>query len=91
MKESVVERHLCQRIHRLGGECFKIIFPGRLGAPDRLVILPGGEVTWVELKRPKGGRLSMSQVLMHKRLKELIQEVVVLNSKEAIDHLFPLE
>ena len=78
------------RIRRIGGVCFKFVSPGTVGVPDRIVILPGGEITWVELKTWLG-KLSPEQVRMHKRLKDLEQEVVVLRSTDQIDKQFPVE
>lgn len=37
------------------GVTVKLVPDGRRGIPDRLVILPGGAVLFIELKRPKGG------------------------------------
>ena len=91
MKESGVESHLFSRIRRIGGECLKFVSPGRAGVTDRIVILPGGEVVWVETKRPKGGRLSPGQVRFHMRMRELMQEVKVLYTKDAVDKQFPIE
>jgi hypothetical protein len=65
-KESDVEKYLVARVKALGGEVRKVKWIGRLGAPDRLVMLPEtrngaddnpdmGRTIWVELKRP-GGR-----------------------------------
>jgi hypothetical protein len=90
MKESAIERHLARRIHRIGGECLKFVSPGRVGVPDRLVVLPGGEVTWVELKAEKGA-LSPVQIRMHARLRQLDQTVLTLYSTKDIDRRFPLE
>lgn len=90
MKESDIERHLAERIRKAGGLCLKIVSPGCVGIPDRLVILPGGETTWCELKTPKG-KVSAVQLRMHTRLKELTQEVEILRSVEAINKRFPLE
>lgn len=63
MLERDVEAHLVKRVKELGGECRKVKWIGRVGAPDRLVMLPDGRLfavdeighgrtTWVELKRP---------------------------------------
>lgn len=49
MRESQIETHLVKRVKELGGECRKVIWPGRRGAPDRLVMLPGFRV---ELRDP---------------------------------------
>lgn len=40
MRESVIEKALCDRIKTLGGEVRKVRFLDRNGAPDRLVLLP---------------------------------------------------
>jgi ubiquinone/menaquinone biosynthesis C-methylase UbiE len=36
--------------------------------PDRIVLLPGGRIVFVELKRPKGGVLSTRQKWWAKKL-----------------------
>lgn len=41
MRERDIEKHLVQRVKALGGEVRKVQWPGRRGAPDRLVMLPG--------------------------------------------------
>jgi hypothetical protein len=90
MKESAIERHLVERIRKIGGECFKFVSPGRVGMPDRLVVLPGGEICWVELKTPTG-KVSPEQLRTHKRLRELDQDVQIFRTTELIDKYFPLE
>ena len=40
MRESKIEKHLAKRVEELGGECRKLRWIGRRGAPDRLVMLP---------------------------------------------------
>jgi hypothetical protein len=90
LRESEIEHHLVKRVERIGGICFKFVSPGRVGVPDRLVVLPGGEVIWVELKSP-GGKVSGPQARCHKRLKDLTQEVKVFWSTSQIDRFFPIE
>lgn len=90
MKESDVEQALVDRIHTIGGECMKFVSPGLVGVPDRIIILPGGEIHWVELKTWTG-KLSPMQVQMHKRLKRLDQDVWVIRSVDQINKLFPIE
>lgn len=41
MRERDIERHLVRRVKELGGDCRKVTWQGRRGAPDRLVMLPG--------------------------------------------------
>lgn len=90
MRERDVEAYLRKRIHRVGGVCYKLKFIGHDGAPDRLIILPGGEIVWVELKK-LDGRLRPAQIRMHKELQEYLQEVMVLRTPEAIDARFTIE
>ena len=90
MKESAIEAYLVSRIRRIGGVCFKFVSPGMVGVPDRIVILPSGELVWVELKRPNGV-VSSIQKRMHARLRALMQDVKVVRSIEEIDKLFWIE
>lgn len=89
MLERVVEEYLRQRVRQLGGMCVKLA-PTIAGIPDRMVILPGEPIRLVELKRPKGGRVSMVQLEQHKRLAELGHVVPVLWSKEDVDQWLAL-
>lgn len=53
MTEQVLERKICEHVRRLGGRAFKFVSPGSPGVPDRLCVLPGGRVIFVEVKRPE--------------------------------------
>lgn len=52
MYESAFERKLCDYIKSLGGKAYKWVSPGVRGVPDRIAILPGGRVIFIEVKRP---------------------------------------
>ena len=67
MRETALERWLRVEIERRGGVARKFISPGWAGAPDRLVLMPGGRAWFVEVKRP-GGKL---QPLQAHRAEEL--------------------
>jgi Holliday junction resolvase len=50
--EKDVERKLVRGIRNQGGMCRKFVSPGWAGAPDRIVLLPGGRMYFIEMKRP---------------------------------------
>ena len=54
--------------------------------PDRMILLPGSRILWVELKT-KGGALSEIQKLRHRELRSRGHDVVVVWSKEQVDEL----
>lgn len=76
MRESAVEALLHRLVKAAGGHTFKLA-PTVKGLPDRLVVLPHGQVHLVELKA-EGGRLSPAQRLLHARLAEVGVTVHVL-------------
>lgn len=48
--EKTTEAYLRDEVKALGGRSYKWVSPGCGGVPDRIVILPGGRVVFVELK-----------------------------------------
>lgn len=96
MRESTIEKALKDRAKALGGECRKVAWVGRSGAPDRLVMLPFKLfhetvlATWVELKAP-GKKPEPHQLREHERMRAMGQRVVVIDSLERIDYYFPLD
>lgn len=69
--ERDIERKLRTVVESHGGLCLKWVCPGWSGVPDRIVLLPGGRALFVELKRPKGGKVSKLQMWWAKRLHQL--------------------
>jgi hypothetical protein len=95
MREKEIEAYLVKRVKDLGGECRKVQWIGRHGAPDRVVMRgerdgPGwaipAETIWVELKAP-GEKARPSQVREHKRMRAVGQRVVVIDSIEGVEEL----
>jgi hypothetical protein len=83
--EKVAEQHLREQIEARGGMCPKFVDPSRRGAPDRMVLLPGKSVHFVEMKRAKLGKIKPHQQRYHDDLRALGYRVWVLWSKEDVD------
>jgi len=84
MLESTIEHYLVRTVHKLGGEALKFTSPGRRHVNDRLVLLPGGKVWFIELKQPNA-KPRPGQVRFYARLNELGCYWAVLDTKEKID------
>ncbi len=52
MRENSIERRLVTEVKKRGGFAPKFVSPGLDGVPDRLVLLPGGKLAFVEVKAP---------------------------------------
>ena len=70
MKESKIEEWLVCQIKELGGLADKFISPGNPGVPDRIIVMPGGRIIFVELKT-EIGRLSGIQKWQRQRYQKL--------------------
>jgi hypothetical protein len=86
MRERYIEAHLVRRVKELGGEIRKTEWIGRVGAPDRRVMLPGRLPVWVELKAP-GVKPEPHQIREHNRMRRLGELVEVIDSIEAVEEL----
>lgn len=82
--ESAVDRYFTNSVrYRIGGRSFKTNALV-VGFPDRLVILPGGRMFLVELKREEG-QLSSKQKHFHDEMASLGLTVVTLYGQSDID------
>lgn len=83
--EKTIEKYLVLKIESLGGLCVK--FPPLFfrGFPDRIVLLPGARIVFVETK-DAGKKPCQAQVRVHNRLKALGFRVDILDSKESVDN-----
>ena len=84
MQEREIENRLVQRIKAMGGRCWKWVSPGTDGVPDRICLLPEGQVIFVELKAP-GKHLRPLQILRKQQLEKLGFSVYCLDSAEQVD------
>lgn len=70
MREKTIEAKLVQAVRTKGGLAPKFTSPGLDGVPDRLVLLPGGRIAFIELKAP-GKTLRPLQVRRKRQLEAL--------------------
>lgn len=70
-KEITVEDFLCDEVERRGGFTIKLSPKGYKGIPDRLVLLPGGVIIFIELKRPRGGVFARLQKWWRDRIRHV--------------------
>ena len=79
--ERDVEAWLVAETKRRGGIAYKFTRPQRRSVPDRLILMPGGEAFFVELKAP-GKKPTEAQVREHERIRALGFRVYVSDAKE---------
>jgi len=86
MRERDIEKYLREQVKAAGGRAYKWTSPGNNGVPDRIVMLPGGRLAFVELKAP-GKKPTALQVNQQEFIARLGQQVVVVDSKDGVDKL----
>ena len=83
MREKQIEQRLVRAVKALGGISPKLVSPGFDGMPDRMALLPGGRIGFVEVKAP-GQKPRPLQIRRHGQLTALGFKVYVLDSAEQI-------
>ena len=78
MREKDIEQALVARVKAMRGIAPKFTSPGFDGMPDRLALLPGGRVGFVELKAP-GKKPRALQMARHRLLRRLGFKVYVID------------
>ena len=86
MREKAIEKKLVQAVKSAGGIAPKFTSPGFDGIPDRIVLLPGGRMAFVEVKAP-GEKPRPLQLARHRLLRELGFKVYVLDDEHQIGGL----
>lgn len=82
-RERDIEKWLRDKIRQMGGIAMKFTSPGNDGVPDRIAILPGGQVWFIELKKD-GETPTKIQEWQIERLRKLGCNVTVIaGMKEA--------
>ena len=86
MREKTIEKKLVIAIKDMGGVALKFMSPGLDGMPDRIVLLPGGRMGFVEVKAP--GKVPRPlQEARHRMLRLLGFKVYVLDRAERINQI----
>ncbi|MCC8124333.1 MAG: VRR-NUC domain-containing protein [Akkermansia sp.] len=83
MREKVIEKKLVDEVRRRGGICPKFVSTGFDGMPDRIVMMPGGNCGFVEVKAP-GKKPRALQESRHRKLEALGFLVFVLDDPAQI-------
>lgn len=83
MRESEIEGSLRKEAKKMGGMAVKFVSPGFNGVPDRIVLLPGRKIAFVELKAP-GKKPRPLQRKRMEQLKSLGFPVYVVDDVEQI-------
>ena len=83
MRERQIEQKLVKSVKAAGGIAPKLTSPGFDGMPDRMVLMPGGHIGFVEVKAP-GEKPRPLQLSRHRLLRRLGFKVYVLDDAEQI-------
>lgn len=86
MREKQIEQKLVKAVRSTGGIAPKFVSPGYSGMPDRIVLLPGGHVGFVEVKAP-GCSPRPLQLARYGQLRELGFTVYVLDDVKRIGEI----
>ena len=83
MREKTIEKKLSDEVKKRGGLAPKFTSPGFDGMPDRIVLMPGGCMAFVEVKAP-GKAPRPLQEARHRMLRHLGFRVYVLDDESEI-------
>ena len=86
MLEKDLERKLVKAVLQSGGLALKFVSPGMAGVPDRLLLFPGGRVTFAEVKA-LGEKPRPLQLHRMEQLRSLGFRVYVVDSEEKIGEI----
>ncbi|MGL5736939.1 MAG: VRR-NUC domain-containing protein [Beijerinckiaceae bacterium] len=85
--EGKVQKYAMAEFKKIGGLVRKIRYEGRNGCPDLLVILPGGLVVFVEVKKDERTGPDPHQAREHERMRKRGAIVRTIGSNEQVDRL----
>ena len=83
MREKTIEQKFRAAVKAAGGLALKFTSPGFDGVPDRIALLPGGKMAFVEVTA-EGKKPRPLQLARHKMLRRLGFRVYVLDDESQI-------
>ena len=86
-RETSIETRLRNGVKDLDGYCIKLSPLGKVGIPDRLLLLPGGRVVFVECKKPRGSRIARMQEHWRDEIERLGFRHEYVFTREDVDQL----
>lgn len=81
--EKDIERWLGNQLKKMGCIYMKFVSPGNDGVPDRIIVLPGGGVIFVELKDTTGKLMANQRVQISRLRKQGAMVFVVTGMSDA--------
>ena len=85
MNEKIIERKLAQSVKKANGLAIKFLPFAFTGFPDRIVLMPGARIWFVELKST-GQKLRPRQEVVIAWLRKLGFNVWVIDTQELLDN-----
>lgn len=82
-EEAKIEEKLVKAVKKAGGLCLKLVSPGYVGVPDRIVLVAIGKIGFVEVKAP-GKKPRKIQIKRHRELRTLGFNTYVLDDVNQI-------
>ena len=82
-EEAKLEEKLVKAVKATGGLCLKLVSPGYVGVPDRIVLVALGKIGFVEVKAHKK-KPRRIQLKRHRELRALGFQTFVLDDEKQI-------
>jgi len=83
--EKQIEEWLRKQVEKMGGEFYKFVSPGNNGVPDRIAVLPGGRIWFIELKADNGVVAPLQKWQLGKLTKLGANAIIIRGFDEAHD------
>jgi hypothetical protein len=84
MREKEIENYLRDKVKKAGGKAYKFESPGNDGMPDRIVLFPGNQIYFVELKA-SGKKPRPLQIKQMRDIQNFGCDVRVIDSRDGVD------